>query len=144
MWTPPLRESFAFTICLSQVLAVSVTLRNPRPGWRNILFISTTTTTLFMICWQFDQFSCCSHRRVPGHVCGLLSCANVPNKPRQYWAQVRKNSFTVRSVSQWDSLPKWKSETLLSSKINVLQKILNRTEFILRCDKLFPLFMQTI
>jgi len=55
MWTPPLRESFAFPICLAQILAVSVTCRNVRPGWKNILSISVTTT-LFIICWQFAQF----------------------------------------------------------------------------------------
>jgi hypothetical protein len=55
MWTPPLRESFAFPICLGQILAVTVTTRNTRPGWRNILSISVTTT-MFMICWQFAQF----------------------------------------------------------------------------------------
>ena len=55
MWTPPLRESFAFPICLAQILAVTCTTRNTRPGWRNLLSISTTTT-LFIICWQFAQF----------------------------------------------------------------------------------------
>jgi len=55
MWTPPLRESFAFPLCLAQILAVTVTTRNIRPGWKNILSISVTTT-LFMICWQFAQF----------------------------------------------------------------------------------------
>ena len=30
MWTPPLRESFAFPICLAQILAVSITTRNTR------------------------------------------------------------------------------------------------------------------
>jgi len=55
MWTPPLRESFAFPICLAQILAVSVTLRNPRPGWRNVAAISVLTT-MFMVTWQFAQF----------------------------------------------------------------------------------------
>merc|ERR1719187_353775 len=55
MWTPPLRESFAFPICLAQILAVSITTRNIRPGWKNILSISVSTT-LFIICWQFAQF----------------------------------------------------------------------------------------
>jgi len=55
MWTPPLRESFAFPICMAQILAVSITTRNSRPGWKNILSISVTTT-LFIICWQFAQF----------------------------------------------------------------------------------------
>merc|ERR550519_640115 len=55
MWTPPLRESFAFPICLAQILAVSITTRNIRPGWKNILSISVTTT-MFIICWQFAQF----------------------------------------------------------------------------------------
>ena len=55
MWTPPLRESFAFPVCLAQILAVSLTTRNKRPGWRNVLSISTTTT-LFIIFWQFAQF----------------------------------------------------------------------------------------
>lgn len=55
MWTPPLRESFAFPVCLAQVLAVSVTTRNPRPGWRNILSVSSMTT-LFIVFWQFAQF----------------------------------------------------------------------------------------
>ena len=55
MWTPPLRESFAFPICLAQTLAVTWTTRNSRPGWRNLLAISSTTT-LFIICWQFAQF----------------------------------------------------------------------------------------
>jgi len=55
MWTPPLRESFAFPICLAQILAVSVTLRNQRPGWKNVMAISTMTT-MFMVTWQFAQF----------------------------------------------------------------------------------------
>ena len=55
MWTPPLRESFAFPVCLAQILAVSLTTRNKRPGWRNVLSISATTT-LFIIFWQFAQF----------------------------------------------------------------------------------------
>ena len=49
-----LRESFAFPICLAQILAVSITTRNIRPGWKNILSISLTTI-LFIICWQFAQ-----------------------------------------------------------------------------------------
>lgn len=55
MWTPPLRESFAFPICLAQILSVSITSRNDRPGWRNVMAISLTTT-MFIICWQFAQF----------------------------------------------------------------------------------------
>ena len=55
MWTPPLRESFAFPVCLAQILAVTLTTRNKRPGWKNVLSISTTTT-LFIIFWQFAQF----------------------------------------------------------------------------------------
>ena len=69
MWTPPLRESFAFPVCLAQVeneeaavanyllqvLAVSLALRSARPGWKHLLSISLTTTT-FIISWQFAQF----------------------------------------------------------------------------------------
>ena len=55
MWTPPLRESFAFPVCLAQILAVTLTTRNKRPGWKNVLSISATTT-LFIIFWQFAQF----------------------------------------------------------------------------------------
>ena len=74
---PSHRESFAFPLCLAQVLAVTIATRNPRPGWRNVLsgedevLLSETTcgvvtgesvvavsatTTLFIICWQFAQF----------------------------------------------------------------------------------------
>jgi len=55
MWTPPLRESFAFPICLGQILAVSVATRSSRPGWPHVLSICVTTT-LFIVCWQFAQF----------------------------------------------------------------------------------------
>jgi hypothetical protein len=55
MWTPPLRESFAFPICLAQVLAVSLATRCPRPRWPHVLGISVTTT-LFIVSWQFAQF----------------------------------------------------------------------------------------
>jgi len=55
MWTPPLRESFAFPICLAQVLSVTIASRNPRPGWKNVLSVSFSTT-LFIVCWQFAQF----------------------------------------------------------------------------------------
>ena len=34
---PSHRESFAFPLCLAQVLAVTIATRNPRPGWRNVL-----------------------------------------------------------------------------------------------------------
>ena len=55
MWTPPLRESFAFPLCLAQILAISVTTRSQSPGWRSLVSVSSTTT-LFIICWQFAQF----------------------------------------------------------------------------------------
>lgn len=55
MWTPPLRESFAFPLCLAQILAISVTTRTSSPGWRSLVSVSSTTT-LFIICWQFAQF----------------------------------------------------------------------------------------
>ena len=73
MWTPPLRESFAFPLCLAQILAVSVTTRSLRPTWFHLLSISVTTT-LFIICWQFAQFmlftQTCAVFAV--HVLGLL------------------------------------------------------------------------
>ena len=56
MWTPPLRESFAFPICFAQILSVSIACRNPRPDWRNVMSVSCTTM-LFIICWQFAQFT---------------------------------------------------------------------------------------
>jgi len=55
MWTPPLRESFAFPICLLQVLSVSCALNCVRTGWKNLLSISITTLA-FILCWQFAQF----------------------------------------------------------------------------------------
>lgn len=55
MWTPPLRESFAFPICLLQILAVTATLPNTRPGWKNILWIASSTSA-FILSWQFAQF----------------------------------------------------------------------------------------
>jgi len=55
MWTPPLRESFAFPLCLAQVLAVSLATRCARPGWQHLLSIATATTA-FIVCWQFAQF----------------------------------------------------------------------------------------
>ena len=55
MWTPPLRESFAFPLCLAQILAISVTTRTRSPGWVNLVSVSSATT-LFIICWQFAQF----------------------------------------------------------------------------------------
>ena len=73
MWTPPLRESFAFPLCLAQILAVSVTTRSLRPTWLHLFSISVTTT-LFIICWQFAQFmlftQTCAVFAV--HVLGLL------------------------------------------------------------------------
>jgi len=55
MWTPPLRESFAFPVCLAQVLAVTLTTRLPKPGWVSLLSVSLTTT-IFITFWQFAQF----------------------------------------------------------------------------------------
>merc|ERR1719430_1005219 len=73
MWTPPLRESFAFPLCLAQILAVSVTTRSLRPTWFHLLSISVTTT-VFIICWQLAQFmlftQTCAVFAV--HVLGLL------------------------------------------------------------------------
>lgn len=55
MWTPPLRESFAFPICLAQILVVSLTARSASPGRAHFLAICSLTTG-FIVCWQFAQF----------------------------------------------------------------------------------------
>ncbi|XP_023338051.1 probable C-mannosyltransferase DPY19L1 [Eurytemora carolleeae] len=55
MWTPPLRESFAFPICLLQILSVSITTRSVCPNWKN-LFSTAFSTSAFILCWQFAQF----------------------------------------------------------------------------------------
>merc|ERR1719179_92468 len=57
MWTPPLRESFAFPLCLAQVLSVTIASRNPRPGWKNVLSVSFSTT-LFIFLVYFLSTLC--------------------------------------------------------------------------------------
>jgi len=81
MWTPPLRESFAFPICLAQILAVSVTTRNPKPGWKNIVSISSMTT-LFIICWQFAQFMLFTQ------TCALIAVYVLGVLPRQTFRSI--------------------------------------------------------
>ena len=55
------------------MLAVSVTVRNPRPGWRNIASISLSTTC-FIVSWQFGQFMLCTQTCAvfAVHVLGVL------------------------------------------------------------------------
>jgi len=74
MWTPPLRESFAFPICLLQILAVTVTTANRRPDWRNIASIATSTSA-FILCWQFAQFMLFTQSTV---IFGLYLIGSLP------------------------------------------------------------------
>ena len=56
MWTPPLRESFAFPLCIAQMWLVTKTLkRRELPAW--LAALMTSTTCLFIVIWQFAQFS---------------------------------------------------------------------------------------
>jgi len=76
MWTPPLRESFAFPVCLAQILAVSLSTRVARPGWVSVLCVSLSTTT-FIIFWQFAQFMLATQ------TCALVLLHTLGLLPRQ-------------------------------------------------------------
>lgn len=56
MWTPPLRESFSFPFLIAQMLAITYTLKIPKPDVKHIIMLAVTTT-LFMLPWQFAQFA---------------------------------------------------------------------------------------
>ncbi len=80
MWSPPLRESFGYPLCLSQVLVVTLTLRSKKAGdGRKRYFkvkltdrhlcsnatndqlafqigLLTLLTACFIMVWQFAQF----------------------------------------------------------------------------------------
>eukprot|EP00118_Oscarella_pearsei_P008350 m.42583 g.42583 ORF g.42583 m.42583 type:complete len:255 (+) comp33366_c0_seq16:651-1415(+) len=56
MWTPPLRESFAYPFLLAQMFCVTWTLRTKAVQKKHIAFISVTSV-LFMLPWQFSQFA---------------------------------------------------------------------------------------
>ncbi|KAJ8024796.1 putative C-mannosyltransferase DPY19L1 [Holothuria leucospilota] len=55
-WTPPLRESMAYPFFVLQLLAVTYTLRIPRPRWIHSAFIMIPSL-FFILCWQFAQFT---------------------------------------------------------------------------------------
>ncbi|XP_052093722.1 probable C-mannosyltransferase DPY19L1 [Mytilus californianus] len=56
MWTPPLRESFAFPVLVIQIFLVTICLRMRNPGYKHSAFISIATVS-FMLPWQFAQFA---------------------------------------------------------------------------------------
>ncbi|XP_071152611.1 protein C-mannosyl-transferase DPY19L1-like [Mytilus edulis] len=56
MWTPPLRESFAFPVLVIQIFLVTICLRIRNPGYKHSAFISIATIS-FMLPWQFAQFA---------------------------------------------------------------------------------------
>ena len=57
MWTPPLRESFGYPLSLVQILCVSWTLNSDKPCLRKNVAIISVFTTLYLMSWQFAQFT---------------------------------------------------------------------------------------
>ncbi|XP_056142073.1 dpy-19-like 1, like [Lampris incognitus] len=55
MWTPPLRESFAYPFLVLQMLLLTYILRTQRPS-RTALAALGVSTLCFMLPWQFAQF----------------------------------------------------------------------------------------
>ncbi|XP_043222008.1 probable C-mannosyltransferase DPY19L1 [Amphibalanus amphitrite] len=55
MWTPPLRESFAFPFLLAQMVHVCRAITSKRPGWGQVLSIGCLTA-ISLLFWQFSQF----------------------------------------------------------------------------------------
>ncbi|TRY79739.1 hypothetical protein TCAL_08341 [Tigriopus californicus] len=56
MWTPPLRESFAFPVCVAQLLMVTMTLRDRHFNAFQMGWIAMCSCA-FTVIWQFAQFS---------------------------------------------------------------------------------------
>jgi hypothetical protein len=56
MWTPPLRESFAFPFCIAQMYLVTKMLRQ-RHSTAADIFLLSASTAIFIVIWQFAQFS---------------------------------------------------------------------------------------
>ncbi|XP_030645107.1 probable C-mannosyltransferase DPY19L1 [Chanos chanos] len=54
MWTPPLRESFAYPFFVLQMLLLTCTLRRPNPG-RGTLIGVGVCNVLFVVSWSFAQ-----------------------------------------------------------------------------------------
>jgi len=57
MWTPPLRESFGYPLSLLQILCVSWTLNSSQPSLRKNIIAISIVTTLYLMSWQFAQFT---------------------------------------------------------------------------------------
>ncbi|XP_037078366.1 probable C-mannosyltransferase DPY19L1 [Pollicipes pollicipes] len=55
MWTPPLRESFAFPFLMAQMVYVCRTVASKRPSWLQVLSIGCMTA-ISLLFWQFSQF----------------------------------------------------------------------------------------
>uniref|UniRef100_A0A3Q2SZ64 Putative C-mannosyltransferase DPY19L2P2 n=1 Tax=Fundulus heteroclitus TaxID=8078 RepID=A0A3Q2SZ64_FUNHE len=55
MWTPPLRESFAYPFLVLQMLLLTYILRTRNPS-RTALVALGISTLCFMLPWQFAQF----------------------------------------------------------------------------------------
>ena len=56
MWTPPLRESFAFPICIAQLLLVTLATRTSQMNPIKALQIGLASCS-FILFWQFAQFA---------------------------------------------------------------------------------------
>uniref|UniRef100_A0A6A7FYY3 C-mannosyltransferase DPY19L1 n=3 Tax=Hirondellea gigas TaxID=1518452 RepID=A0A6A7FYY3_9CRUS len=56
MWTPPLRETFAFPFSLLLNIIVTEVLRNPRRHYSQWLFVSVASY-FYLVSWQFSQFT---------------------------------------------------------------------------------------
>ncbi|CAF89210.1 unnamed protein product, partial [Tetraodon nigroviridis] len=55
MWTPPLRESFAYPFLVLQMLLLTYILRKPNPS-RAAMVALGVSNLCFMLPWQFAQF----------------------------------------------------------------------------------------
>ncbi|XP_061676961.1 dpy-19-like 1, like [Syngnathoides biaculeatus] len=78
MWTPPLRESFAYPFLVLQMLFLTIILRSRNPS-RMALFALGVSTLCFMLPWQFAQFVLLTQvaSLFASYILGYLSAAKL-------------------------------------------------------------------
>ena len=78
MWTPPLRESFAFPFLLAQMVYVCRTLATKRPGWAQVsawCLGLEGMSEICMVCWIFVFCSCWTKALLaPSPRCKAMEC----------------------------------------------------------------------
>ena len=77
MWTPPLRESFGYPLSLLQILLLSWTLKGQNEGRYKKSVILSIVTCLYLLSWQFAQFTLFTQTSV---IFGLYTLELFPEK----------------------------------------------------------------